>query len=216
MVYENAPDRSRGKRFSFAGCRDGNLGVLRDDVADTVADELETLLSDEPPLSTPDATPRHSQEYVYILGAGANLGLLWVFPGPLYGGEDVRLVSSGSDEGADLLRRFDHVMPARLAEVGFRGPSDLWEPWCVALVGGEIASVAETVRSSAGGAEVGVDTEPGFRGRGLGAAVTGGWSRHPHLADRTLFYSASRENASSRRVAERVGLRFLGSTFAVP
>jgi hypothetical protein len=216
MVYESAPDRSRSKRFFVAGCRDGNVGIVRDDVPDAVADEIEMLLAEEQPLSHPQATPRYLQEYVDLLNGAPDLGLLWVFPGPLDFGEHAHLVWSGSDEGEELLRCFGQVVPAGLAELGFHGPDNLWEPWCVALIDGEVASVAETVRSGPGGAEVGVDTDPGFRGRGLAAAVTAGWSRHAHLADRTLFYSTGRENKSSRRVTERLGLRFVGSTFAVP
>ena len=215
MAYKSAPDRSRGKRFSFVGCHDGNLGVIRDDVPDAVANELERLFAEEPPLSSPDATPRHLGQYVDLLGHGARFGLLWVFPGPLDFGERVELVGSGTDEGEDILCRFDQVVPAGLAGVGFRGPENLWEPWCVALVDGEVASVAETVRSGEDGAEVGVDTDPLFRGRGFGAAATAGWSRHPKLADRVLFYSTNQENTSSRRVTERLGLRFVGSTFAI-
>lgn len=216
MAYESAPDRSRGKRFSFAGCREGNIGVVRDDVPDSVADQLETLLADEPPLSAPDATPRHLQDYVNLLGGVASLGLLWVFPGPLDYGDGAHLVRSGSDEADNLLCRFDEVIPPGLADAGFHTPTDLWEPWCVAVVDGQIASLAETVRTGVDGAEVGVDTDPSFRGRGLGAAATAGWSRHPHLTARTLFYSTGRENKSSRRVTERLGLRFLGSTVGVP
>ena len=215
MVYESSPDRPRGKRFSFTGCLEGNLGVIRDDVAETVAEELQGLLADEPPLFAPDATPRHRQRYVDLLGGDAGLGRLWVFPGPLDRDDSVDLVWSRSDEAERLLFRFDEAMPASLAQIGFRRPDDLWEPWCVALVDGAIASIAETVRTGLRGAEVGVDTDPMFRGRGLGAAATAGWSVHPQLADRALFYSTGRENTSSRRVTERLGLRFLGSTFAV-
>jgi hypothetical protein len=176
MTIESAPDRSRGQRFLFAGCRDGNLGVIRDDVPDSVADELERCLSQEPPLSAADAAPRHLHDYVNLLGGAASLGLLWVFSGPLEHRRGAHLVWSGSTEANDLLCRFDQVMPPLLAEVGFHAPSDLWEPWCVALVGGQIASVADTVRTGVDGAEVGVDTDPTYRGLGLGAAATAGWS----------------------------------------
>lgn len=216
VAHESAPDRSRGKRFSFAGCSEGNVGVVRDDVPDAVADELERLLAGEPPLSAPDAVPRHGQRYVDLLGGSARLGLLWVFPGPLDFGEGAHLVWSGTDEGEELVGHFGQVVPEGLAKTGFHRPVDLWAPWCVALVDGMVASVAETVRSGEGGAEVGVDTDPSFRGRGLAAAATAGWSRHQQLAGRVLFYSTNRENTSSRRVTERLGLRFLGSTFAVP
>lgn len=107
-------------------------------------------------------------------------------------------------------------MPASLVDAGFGQPSDLWEPWCVALIGEQIASIAQTVRRGPEGAEVGVDTAMDFRGRGLGAATTAGWSRHDDLKRLTLFYSTGRENRSSHRVTDRLGLRFVGSTFAVP
>lgn len=215
MVHESAPDRSRGKRFSFTGCPDGNLGVVRDDVADAVAVELMRLLADEPPLSDPASAPLYSYEYSGLLGGAGMLGLLWSFPHPLHREDGVHLVWSGSDEAEDLLRRFEQVMPPGLAEMGFGAPSGPWAPWCVALVGGRVASVAQTVRSGPDGAEVGVGTDPSFRGRGLAAAVSAGWSRHAQLSDRTLFYSTARQNTSSTRVTERLGLRFLGSTFAV-
>jgi hypothetical protein len=215
MTHESAPDRSRGKRFSFAGCRDGNLSVIRDDVPEAAVDDLEKLLAEEPPMCGAEMTPRHLNEYVSLLGGTAGLGLLWVFPGPLLLEDGVHLVWSDSSEADDLMRHFSQLMPPGLSEVGFREPKDLWEPWCAALVNGEITSVAETVRLGVDGAEVGVDTDAGWRSRGLGAAATAGWSRHPHLADRTLFYSTSRENTSSRRITQRLGLRFLGSTFAV-
>lgn len=215
MTYESAPDRSQGKRFSFTGCRDGNLGVIRDDVPDAVARQLETFLAQEPPLVTVDMTPRYMEEYLGLLGGTANLGLLWVFPGPLVRKDGVHLVWSGSNEGDDLLRRFDQLVSPGLADVGFHESSDMWAPWCIAVVDGKIVSVAETVRTGAEGAEVGVDTDPNYRGRGLGAAATAGWSRHPELADRTLFYSTDRDNTSSRRLTERLHLRFIGSTFGV-
>jgi hypothetical protein len=221
MVYESAPDRSRGKRFSLAGCHDGNLVVIRDDVSDFAAGELQRLAGDEPPLSSPEAMPIHLDEYQEVLdGAGSAvehlLGLLWVLPGPLTFDHDAHLVWSATSEGDRVLAEFADVMPSGLLDTGFRTPADLWEPWCVALVGGQVASIAESVRTGPHGAEVGVDTAVGFRGHGLAAAATAGWSAHPELADRALFYSTGRDNTSSRRVTERLGLRFLGSTFAVP
>ena len=122
---------------------------------------------------------------------------------------------SGTSDGDRLLTRLADAMPASLVEIGFREVTDLWAPWCVALAVGEVVSIAETVRTGPGGAEVGVDTAVGFRGRGLAAAATAGWAAHPDLGERTLFYGTGRANTSSRRVTDRLGLRFLGSTFAV-
>ena len=220
MVHESSPDRSPGRRFSLVGCRDGNVAVVRADVPETVACELDRLVASEPPLSNPDSDPVHLEAYRNLLGAGmASVehyhGLLWVFPVPLTYEAEAELVLSGTSEADLLVGRFGEAMPASLIDKGFRTPKDLWEPWCVAVVGGEIASIADTVRAGPGGAEVGVDTAVGFRGRGLAAAASAGWCRHPDLADVIRFYGTGRDNSSSRRVAERLGLRFLGATFAV-
>lgn len=220
MLHESSPDQSTGKPFSFTGCRKGNVAVIRYDVADLVADELEKLVAREPPLASADAVPIHLEDYRALLdadGAGVEyaLGYLWVFPGPLVYRDDVDLVSSGSPRGDDVLARFVDAVQPSLAERGFREASDLWDPWCMALLDGRIVAIAETVRTGPDGVEVGVDTAVGYRGRGLGAAVTAGWSRHPRLEELTLFYSTSRANRSSQRVTERLALHFVGSTFAV-
>ncbi len=220
MVHEGAPDRSRGRRFYFTGCADGNLAVIREDVLDDAAARLEWLLSQEPAFADPDAVPINLERYRAVLRSGGAqpesfLGLLWVFLGPLSFGDDGRLVWSGTAEGDRVVERFEQVMAASLRERGFRTVADLWAPWCVATIDGQVVSVAETVRSSSGGAEVGIDTAIEWRSRGLGATVTAGWSRHPELQGRTLFYSTSRDNTSSRKLTQRLDLRFLGSTFAV-
>ncbi|MBO0729401.1 MAG: hypothetical protein J2P57_09095 [Acidimicrobiaceae bacterium] len=221
MIYERAPDRSRGPRFRLAGCPEGNLAIIRDDVPDDAAEKLERLVALEPPLWWSDATALRPTEYLAALEVDGPVnddyfGLLWVFPSPLAYDTGVRLVWSDTDDGDRLLDRFADAVPASLVEAGFRTPADLWQPWCVAVVGDQIVSIAETVRKGPRGAEVGVDTEAGVRGRGLGSAATAGWSRHPHLHGLTKFYSTTRTNTSSRRVTERLALRFLGSTFSIP
>jgi predicted GNAT family acetyltransferase len=55
-----------------------------------------------------------------------------------------------------------------------------------------------------------VNTLPAYRGRGLAAAATAGWSRLPGLQMRPLFYATHRDNLSSQRVIARLGLPFLG------
>lgn len=220
MVHENDPRKSRGKRFSMTGCSEGNLIVIRDDVSELASRALERLAANEPPLSGHDSTPRGLHDYLSTLGeeeqVNAGLfGYLWTFPKVVPSTCEAKLVISGSIESARLLERWVDTMPEALVERGFRKPADLWEPWCVAVVANKVASIAQTVRTGSGGAEVGVDTAPEFRGRGLAAGSTAGWSRHPALAGVTLFYSASRTNESSSRVTDRLGLTFVGSTFAI-
>jgi hypothetical protein len=220
MVHENDPGKSRGKRFSMTGCSEGNLAVIRDDVSELASLALERLAAAEPPLSGYDAMPARLHDYLSTLGEveqvdARRFGYLWTFPNGVESPCEAELVLSGSVESAGLVERLEDAMPEALAERGFGQPTDLWEPWCAAVVDGQVASIAQTVRTGSGGAEVGVDTVPAFCGRGLAAGATAGWSRHPALGGVTLFYSASKINLSSRRVTDRLGLTFVGSTFAI-
>jgi predicted GNAT family acetyltransferase len=106
-------------------------------------------------------------------------------------------------------------MPEALVALGFVDVGEFWAPWCVALEGDEIASIAFAARLGPAGAETGVATVPALRGRGFAAAATAGWASLPALDGRTLFYSTSRTNLSSQRVAQRLGLRFIGATFSI-
>ncbi len=106
-------------------------------------------------------------------------------------------------------------MPPALHEAGFKSIADLWEPWCVAVEGEEVAAIAFAARLGVIGAEIGVYTFPGFRSRGFAAAVTAEWSSIPSLDGRALFYSTSRSNRSSQRVAARLGLRIIGASVGI-
>jgi hypothetical protein len=221
MIHENDPNRSRGKRFSLTGCPEGILAVIRDDVPSDVARELERLVAETPPIYRMGTNPDLFSASLGALGIGGDVddghfGFLWVFPTTLRCDVAAEMVVSGSREADRILDSLSDAMPASLVARGFREPTDLWEPWCTALLEGQIASIAQTVRSGPGGAEVGVDTALELRGRGLAAAAAATWSRHPGLVGRTLFYSTGRTNASSRRVVDRLGLRLIAHTFAVP
>jgi RimJ/RimL family protein N-acetyltransferase len=105
-----------------------------------------------------------------------------------------------------------HGLPDGSAELGFRSISDLWRPWCMALVNAEVASVAFAARISETGAELGVATANAFRGQGYAAAAAAGWTKLPTLQSRKLFYSTDQTNVSSQRVIARLGLHFLGAS----
>src|ERR1019366_6071361 len=82
MIHESAPNQSPGRRFSFAGCRDGNLAVVRADVPEPVARELVHLVASEPPLANAESEPVHLAEYrdllqVEVAAVEHYHGLLW-------------------------------------------------------------------------------------------------------------------------------------------
>jgi hypothetical protein len=220
MSATNDPDRSPAPRFALFGCASGNLHGVRVDVTDALAAQLMRLAASEPPLDgqSSAAAPAHLNRYIELLSRDApvpepRLGASYVLPNNLAYPHDVRLICSNSVEGRELRATLAaRGVPAGLAEMGFADISAFWEPWCVALQDGEVASVAFAARLSETGAALGLATSPGLRGRGYGTAATAGWTRMPALRSHALFYSTDRTNISSRRVAARLGLRFLGAS----
>jgi GNAT superfamily N-acetyltransferase len=97
----------------------------------------------------------------------------------------------GADEWQDLLD-------------GRRGP------WVMARHADHVISICHTPVSSTRAAEAGVWTHPDFRGHGYAAATTAEWAALVRPSGRLLFYSTSRTNWSSQKVAARLGLRPIG------
>ena len=220
-VRRSTPDRAAAARPRLAGCRSSNDVRIRYDVGEATAHAIERLAANEPPLYVPDSRPIHLDDYLELLAAEAPVGqwdpgLIWVFPDHLEYPHPARLVASDTREGDRLLARLcERGMPAALVDAGFADVGSLWAPWCVALDGGEIASLAFTVGLSPASAEVGVHTAERYRGRGLAAAVTAGWAALPALGGRVRFYSTTVANRSSQQVTRRLGLRYVGAELTI-
>ena len=221
IVRYNSPDRAAPPRLYLAGCMSGNVLRIRHDVAPEIATAIESLAADEPPFCHADSAPLHLKDYMRLLGAGApvehhELGLIWTAPEGLNFDHPAKLVASDTPEGAALLDRLtEQGMPESLTAAGFVDAGEFWAPWCLALHGDDIASIAISARLGPRAAEVGVYTLAAYRGRGFAAAATAGWASHAALRGRTLFYGTSRANVSSQRVTQRLGLRFIGASLAI-
>jgi GNAT superfamily N-acetyltransferase len=74
-----------------------------------------------------------------------------------------------------------------------------------AFVGGRLASVAGTFFAGAQYEDIGVVTEPGFRGRGLNTACAAGLCHEIRARGHTPSWSTSADNPASLRVAEKLG-----------
>lgn len=214
---EAAPDGSPGPLMFLAGCCEGVAMRLGRQVDQDLAAALSDLAADEPPLGDPDSAPRHLDRYLALLGPGcvARRGLTYHLPHGTSAPGRAETVLSGSPEAARLEERFAREgMPPALAARNFHQVADLWPPYCLIMQDGEIASMAFASRLGERGAELGLETLTPFRGRGFAALAVAGWSSHPALAERTLFYSTAHGNHASQRVAAKLGLRFLGPTWA--
>jgi len=210
------PDRAPAPTLHLAIGAGGAIVRVRDDIDPTIADEIETLAAREFPVTSPSASPRFSDEYRQLLGVSEPLtdhhfGVIHHLPHRTRWSGDVSLICHGTPGGDALIAKITRDgMPQDLVDAGFVDLTHFWEPWCVALVDDKIASLAFAVRLGEQGAELGVNTLPAYRSRGLAAAVTAGWSAHPSLQTRPLFYGTHRDNLSSQRVIARLGLPFLG------
>lgn len=88
-------------------------------------------------------------------------------------------------------------------------------PWAMVLAGSRVTGICHTARDHPAGVEAGTWTDPGYRGRGHAATATAVWAALPAMGGRHIFYSTTSDNASSRRVAERLGLRLLGDLWSI-
>ena len=215
-----SPERKAPPRMSLVRSPAGSLVWLRHDVDDEAAREVEALASAEPWPDDPSSLPIHLSAFGRILGVSVDDvdrgGPIYTFPDRPTFAHPARLIRSGTGDADRLVARLvEHGMPESLSSAGFVDVGELWEPWCIAADGEEIASIAFTVGSTASSAEVGVCSMVAFRGRGFAAAAVAGWASHPELRGRTLFYSTSWSNVSSQRVTDRLGLRFLGTRFTI-
>jgi hypothetical protein len=214
----NDPGRSAGPRFALFGCASGNVYGVRADVTNRIAAQLMAVAALEPPFVDQSGAPKHLDRYIELLSHNAlvprpRLGVTYVLANDTCYQHDVRLICSDSVEGQELLATLAQGVPASFADMGFVDISEFWEPWCVVLQHGEVASVAFAARLSETGASLGLATARDLRGRGYAAAATAGWARMSALRSRALFYSTDQTNISSQRVVARLGLRFLGATF---
>jgi hypothetical protein len=220
-LHDRSPERRPGPRMSLGRSRSGNAVWLRHEVDDEAAREIERIVATEPPAGDPQALPIHLDDYLRILGVGSMNegdigGPIYTLPGGLTFEHPAGLVRSGTPAGDRLVASLhEQGMPEALASLGFVDVGELWEPWCVALDGDEIASIAFTVGMASASAEVGVTSMVAHRGRRYAAAATAGWASHAELRGRTLFYSTSWSNPSSQRVTDRLGLRFIGTRFTI-
>jgi GNAT superfamily N-acetyltransferase len=113
-----------------------------------------------------------------------------------------RAALQGANPGNWLPIEWDELLDGRLG------------PWTIATVRGQVVSLCHTPGPmTQRGAECGVWTHPGHRGRGYAAAVTAAWASVVRPTGRHLFYSTNAENLSSQCVARRLNLRPLGWTW---
>ncbi|MBV8860025.1 MAG: GNAT family N-acetyltransferase [Acidobacteria bacterium] len=207
-VNEPWPGAAAAPRLFFGRTRAGNLWRLRADLPDALAAELEALCADEPKGAELVDVPRHADAYVRLLGAHAPVR--GIEAGPAYRFEECpepsRAVLAVTEANAEVLRGgFEDF----LEELPFA------QPFVAVVEEGRAVSVCRSVRVTQAAHEAGVETLPGFRGKGYAPDVTAGWARLVRSKGAAPLYSTSRENTASQSVARKLCLVQYATDFHV-
>jgi hypothetical protein len=163
-------------------------------VAADIAEELDRLAGEEPPVRDFQDPPLHAEKYLSLVGGQIASGPAFRFPDEIPQPTDTTLV-----DRLDLLERH------------FRGWIAEEISWCSPIVavmdGGYPVSVCFcATRNSAPAVEAGLETAAGFRGRGFAARVTAAWACAIRAAGRIPLYSTYSSNTGSLAVARKLGL----------
>ncbi|MBE0697914.1 MAG: GNAT family N-acetyltransferase [Anaerolineaceae bacterium] len=168
--------------------------AIRTDVSQVVADELNLLAREEPPLSDLHNAPIHADRYQSLLGNRTHSGPAFKFPQAIIQPADVVLV-----EDEQLLdRHFKGWIPGEIRA----GRA----PMLAVLDHGDPVSICFSARRSNKAVEAGVETAPEFQGRGLGQRVVAAWALAVRSSGQIPLYSTDWSNAASLAVARKLGL----------
>jgi hypothetical protein len=205
--------------ITIASAVEGHALWLGAEVRDDLAEEMTALSDGAGPSIDPTTPPPVLERCEQLLRARS--GSLQCRTGLCY---LVEAVSPPPDSGRHIER--SDSWSGRANELRRMNPGN-WHPaeWdelldgdlgpcAIATEGARVISVCHTPRPlTMRAAECGVWTHPDFRGHGNAAAVTSAWADLLRPSGRYLFYGTDVENVSSQRVAQRLGLRFLGRTW---
>jgi GNAT acetyltransferase len=168
--------------------------AVRHDVPEDIADRLDRLASEEPPISHFESPPLHATAYLSLVGGQISSGPAFKFPEEIADPADITII-----DRLDLLERNFR---------GWRASEIPWTSPIVALMedGYPVSVCFCATKNSAPAIEAGVETAAAFRGRGLAPRVTAGWARAIRASGRIPLYSTNWTNTASRAVARKLGL----------
>ena len=196
--------RSNEPRLFLGRTMAGQVVRFDATVPDALARRLEAIIEREPPAGDLHAPPavlaavwETLAQHAPIMAEGG--GPTYRFPASIARpGEVVRL----TDANRELVRDTYPWLYDELAG---------WQPCFAVVRDGAAVSVCFSSRIGTQAAEAGVETLPGFRGRGYATAVTAAWGASVKVAGLIPLYSTSWDNVASRGVARRVGLIMVGA-----
>lgn len=202
IVGTREPDGVRGPVFWLARGIDGCAWAVRRGAPEPLARELAKLAADEPPATDFRAPPVHERRYRALVDGDLKAGPAFCFP-------DALADPTGVVFADDLRPLVRHLRGWTADEIPERMPIAMMEH------DGSAISVCCCARKSPHAAEAGLETAPGFRGRGLAARVTAAWALAVRASGRTPLYSTFWDNAASLAVARKLGLVIYASAWSL-
>ncbi len=187
------PKPSAGPLFALIRGRSGCAWAVRPDLPQEIAEELNVLAGEEPPVADLRDEPVHAQRYRSLAGGEVYSGPAFTFP-----------------EAVEQPPATVFVNEVQLLERNFRG----WtaaeipgrSPVAAVVEDGDAVSVCFCARRSDAAAEAGLETAAAFRGRGLGPQAAAAWALAVRASGRIPLYSTSWSNGASLSVARKLGL----------
>jgi GNAT acetyltransferase len=203
IVSTREPQGTSGPLFSLIRSSTNCAWALRTDVVAAVADELNSLARDEPPLSDLRDVPVHADRYKSLIKGQVHSGPAFRFPETITLPSDVVVVE---DESL-LERHFQGWVAGEIAA----GRA----PVMAILESGNLVSVCFCARHSNVAAEAGVETTARFRGRGFGPSVTAAWALAVRASGQIPLYSTEWSNEASLAVARELKLEVYATDWSI-
>ncbi len=204
--------RIRGAvQFAVGIAAEGVTALIGQDVPDDIAAQL--LAISNQAVSRPQEILRKCRD---LLGPGeftVTSGPSYYIEPPIPAAGDIPVLRSDSPDAQTLHgKRPDNWEPDEWLELINGGTG---APWAMVLDEDRVVSICHTPVRTETAAEAGTWTATEFRQRGYAAATTAVWADliAPHCPH--IFYSTSADNYSSQHVAERLGLRPIGSIWKI-
>ena len=194
ILSTREPEPKSGPLFILIRSTVDCIWAIRIDVSEAVAEELNRLAKEESPLSNLREVPMHADRYQSILGGRVRSGPAFTFPQQIPQPPDV--VSVEDEKLLD--RHFTGWIPGEIRA----GRA----PVMAVMDHGYPVSVCLCARRSNVAAEAGVESAPGFRGRGFGPRVTAAWALAVRASGRIPLYSTDWSNEPSLALARKLGL----------
>jgi RimJ/RimL family protein N-acetyltransferase len=195
-------------RLFLGRTAEGNLWRFRADLPKLLIQELEALCMDEPLSEELPSKLRHFEEYMRLLETHAPVQEIGM--GPAY---QFRQFSEPSQPMLTITET-----NAEMLQGGFEGLiAELydWQPFLAIVEESKAVSVCRSVRITSQAHEAGVETLPGFRGKGYAAEVVAEWASLVKSMGAIPLYSTSWENIASQAVARKLELVPYGEDFHI-